>query len=100
MITFFHLFFSIFNKAFILQTYLYENGPQNTHACASCGHLHPFIKLPAFSKQLSLIVCSLSYCPSESICESKDNSPSAASCPYQSGKETQYAGGQPSQLPT
>ena len=25
MITFFHLFFSIFNKAFILQTYLYEN---------------------------------------------------------------------------
>lgn len=35
MITFFHLFFSIFNKAFILQTYLYEN----VHKTRAPAHL-------------------------------------------------------------
>ena len=35
MITFFHLFFSIFNKAFILQTYLYEN----VHKTRTPAHL-------------------------------------------------------------
>lgn len=35
MITFFHLFFSIFNKAFIIQTYLYEN----VHKTRAPAHL-------------------------------------------------------------
>lgn len=35
MITFFHLFFSIFNKEFILQTYLYEN----VHKTRTPAHL-------------------------------------------------------------
>lgn len=35
MITLFHLFFNIFNKAFILQTYLYEN----VHKTRTPAHL-------------------------------------------------------------